>query len=222
MRALAQERLCPNVIVGYGTTETGRVGWAPAHRFAGVADTGALPLPDVAVEIVDEDDVPLARGQDGIVRLKSPRNATRYLHDPEATAAVYRAGWVYPGDRGHLEPDGFLRLVGRVDDIINRGGVKFDPVPLESQMTEFSDVRDVALFGFADAEGVPRLCAAVVAGPAYDGERFAARCRDALGVAMPDFLMEVRELPRNENGKLLRRSLAEAARKYYAGQQARH
>ena len=186
-----------------------------------MADTGAFPLADVAVEIVDEDDVPLPRGRDGTVRIRSPRNATRYLHDPEATAAVYHAGWVYPGDRGHLESDDSLRLID-ASTTSSTAAAKFDPVRLEPQMADFSDVHDIALFGFADAQDVPRLCAAVVAGPAYDGERFAARCRDALGVAMPDFLMELRELPRNENGKLLRRSLAEAARKYYAGLQARH
>lgn len=222
VRALAQERLCPNVIVSYGATETGRIAWAPANRFEGMADTGGFPCADVQVEIVDEDDVPVARGQEGIVRLRSPRIATRYLHEPAASAAVFRSGWVYPGDRGGLEPDGFLRLVGRVDDVINRGGVKFDPEVIEAQMAEFSDLRDVALCAFADVEGVVRVCAVVVAGPDYDGTRFEARCAEELGIARPDFLMEVRALPRNENGKLLRRELAEAARQQHARQVARH
>lgn len=222
VRALAQERLCEHVIVSYGATETGRIGWGPAHRYDGMADTGGFPLPDVRVEIVGDDDAPVPPGQEGTVRLRSPRNASRYLHDADASAAVFRAGWVYPGDRGRLEPDGFLRLVGRVDDRINRGGVKFDPEAVESLMTGFGDVADVALVGFPDAAGVTRLCAVVVAGAGYDGDVFAARCRDELGIATPDFLMEVRALPRNANGKLLRRELSEAARRYHAQQAARH
>lgn len=222
VRALAQERLCANIIVSYGATETGRIAWAPANRYDGIADTGGFPLPGVRVEIVDDDDVPVATGQEGTVRLHSPRNATRYLHDPDATATVFRAGWVYPGDRGRLEPDGFLRLMGRVDDRIERGGVKFDPEAAESAMAGFADVRDVALVGFPDATGVTRLCAVVVAGAGYDSAQFEARCRDELGIATPDFLMEVRTLPRNANGKLLRRELAEAARRYHVQHAGRH
>jgi acyl-coenzyme A synthetase/AMP-(fatty) acid ligase len=222
VRALAQERLCANVIVSYGATETGRIAWAPANRFEGLADTGGFPLPDVTIEIVGDDDQPMPRGQEGVVRILSPRNASRYLLEPEASSAVFRAGWVYPGDRGRLEQDGFLRLLGRADDVINRGGVKFDPEMFESEMAKFSDVRDVALFGFLDATGMTRVCAAVVTGPGYDGTAFEARCRDKLGFAAPDFLMEVRALPRNENGKLMRRELAAAARRYYERQRAAH
>lgn len=222
LRALAQRRLCANIIVSYGTTETGRIAWAPPARFDGLADTGGMPLPGVTVEIVDEDDVPLPQGETGIVRIRSARNADHYFDDPEASARVFRNGWVYPGDRGHLEPDGFLRLSGRVDDVLNRGGHKFDPEAVESALVGMFDVREAALFGFADPTGVTRICAAIVAGPGYDAAPFLAACREKLGAAAPEFAMQVAALPRNENGKIVRRTLAEAASALYARQAAAH
>ncbi len=209
--ALAHARLARSIVVNYGATEAGRVAWSLAEAIPGVSDAGGTPYPGVTVEIVDENDRPLPAGDEGIVRIRGAQNASGYLDDPEATAMVYRNGYVYPGDRGWLEPGGVLRVAGRVDDRINVGGYKFNPQAVEDQLLTLADLREAAVFGFTDRGGATRVCAAIVPGATYDAAAFEARCRETLGPKAPEFIMEVRALPRNANGKVMRRELARAA-----------
>ena len=208
--AQLRARLAPTVVVNYGATETGRVAWSLAP--AGAAPAGLTPYPGVSVEIVDEDDRPVPAGEEGIVRIAGPQTAAAYLAPAPAAAAVFRGRHVYPGDRGRIDRAGALHLTGRVDDRINLGGFKLDPDAIESTLATLGDVREVAVFAFTDAGGSDRLCVAVVPGAGYDSDAYEARLREALGPRAPQFVMEVRALPRNANGKLLRRELAHAAR----------
>jgi acyl-coenzyme A synthetase/AMP-(fatty) acid ligase len=130
-----------------------------------------------------------------------------YLDNPEATAATFRSGWVYPGDRGMIETDGVLSVVGRVDDVINRGGIKLHPQALEAVMRKLGDLRDAAVFGIPDGAGATQICAAVVPVRALDGDAFHARCRAAMGDNAPAVILHMAELPRNANGKVVRSEL---------------
>jgi acyl-CoA synthetase (AMP-forming)/AMP-acid ligase II len=100
---LARDRLCSNITVNYGSTESGRVAWMPGD-VARNQPPGAVgyPYPGVQIEIVDDLDGSLPAGTEAIVRIRSAQNATGYLDDPETSAAVFRNGWIYPGDRGVL------------------------------------------------------------------------------------------------------------------------
>ena len=209
--AMTRERLCSTVIVSYGLTEAGRVAWGPAGRSPQMADTGGFPYPGVTIEVVDDHDRPVPPGKEGNIRIRSEKNASGYLDDPKASAAVFRNGWVYPGDFGVFDPDGWLRIIGRADDIINRGGHKINPQAVDDTVMTLGDLKEAAVFGFNDRSGLARVCIAIVTGDAFDGEAFEARCKQELGMAAPDFIMEVRALPRNANGKVLRQELARAA-----------
>lgn len=211
VRALAERRMCASIVVTYGLTECGRVAGAPAVALPDLPGAVGRPYPGVTVEIVDEDRRSVPAGTEGLLRVRSDRCADAYFADAAATARVFRDGWVYPGDRGVLERDGTLRVVGRADDVINRGGAKVDPHAIEAALYALGDVSEVAVFGASDGASLTSVCAAIVSTKPLDVPAFHARCRSALGARAPAFVMQVPELPRAANGKVDRRALARMA-----------
>jgi acyl-CoA synthetase (AMP-forming)/AMP-acid ligase II len=214
--------LCANVVIAYGSTESGAAASAPVAQFAGVQGAVGYPYLGVSVEVVDDDDRPVAAGQEGIVRIRSEYSADAYVGNPEAAARVFRGGFVYPGDLGVLEPDGLLRIVGRTDDVINRGGVKVNPEVVQDTMRKLAELRDVAVFALRSDAAVPAIGAAIVPATPLDPDGFHALCRTQLGPWAPDFILHLRELPRNENGKVLRSELVRIALEASRGRSTLH
>lgn len=209
--AKVRARLCRVVFVGYGLTECGRVAGAEAGAIDGIPDAVGVPYPDVELAILDASGAPVAAGDAGLVWVRGPRNATGYFDAPDATAAAFREGWVRTNDRGSVGADGLLRILGRADDVINRGGVKIDPATVERALAELGGIRDVAAFGVPHGQGMA-LCAAVVAeDAAFDLDAFHARSRSVLGSRAPDLVLQMRTLPRNANGKVERSTLVRMA-----------
>jgi len=209
--AAARERLCANIVVNYGLTECGRVAGATAETAQRTPGSAGYAYAGVTIEIVDDADRPVPPGAEGAIRIRSDRNASGYVGDPERSAATFRNGWVYPGDRGALDPDGLLRIAGRTDDVINRGGVKVSPAEVEGVLMTLAALSEVAVFGVPGDDGVPVVCAAVVPAARFDADAFHARCRERLGLKAPALIMHMRELLRNANGKVLRSELVRIA-----------
>ena len=208
---LVSERMCANVVINYGSTECGRVAGAPASAMVGKAGAVGYAYPGVEIEVVDDDGNPLPAGREGVVRIRSERNASGYLDNAQAAAVTFRAGWVYPGDRGVVEADGLLRIVGRVDDVINIGGAKVNPETIEDAMMALGGVREVAAFGAAAEGGATVICAAIVPTAPIHADTYHQRCRERLGALAPALIMHLRALPRNANGKVLRHNLTKMA-----------
>jgi len=204
---IARQRLCANIITVYGAMETG--GIAEAHKDLVHHDASAVGYvyPGVEVQAVDQNDVPLPRGEEGTLRVRSPICADAYVGDPKRSAEVFRYGWVYPGDVGKVQPDGLLVLGSRASEIINAGGNKVNPVVIEEVLLQSPMVRDCAAFAAPDATGIPRICAAIVADPGLDIETLRALCSEKLRSKSPEFYLRVAELPRNANGKVVRDDL---------------
>jgi len=209
--ALAQHRLAPRVSVNYGSTECGRVAGALADVVARHPGAAGYAYPGVELRVVDEADRPLPAGTEGILAIRSPHNAERYVGSDELSAPVFRNGWVYPGDRAVLGADGLLIIAGRVDDVINDGGEKVNPQVLEEAMMALGGVREVAVFGVVNGVGETRVCAAIVPDVPLNANAYLARCRQHLGARAPVFVMHMESLPRNANGKVLRTELARIA-----------
>ncbi len=144
---------------------------------------------------------------DGTVWCRSPSFARfRYWHDDDATARAWRGDEFTVGDLGRLDPDGYLFLDGRRDDLVITGGVNVYPAEVEAALAEAPGVVEAAVFGIADETWGERVCAAVV-GP-VDEAALRRHVADRLApYKRPKTYFRVDELPRTATGKLRRRAL---------------
>jgi acyl-CoA synthetase (AMP-forming)/AMP-acid ligase II len=212
LRRRLMEALTPDVCVLYGTSETGPISIAGPEDHALHPDTVGRPLPGVAIEVVDEAGRALPAGESGLVRVRSVAAATGYLDDAAASARALQDGWFLPGDAGWLSPEGALVLSGRADDMMNLGTIKIFPAEIEAAAAGFPGVADCAAFAQRSAAmgDVPLL--AVVAADGFDAGALLAQCRARLGLRAPRGVVVVPALPRNPQGKILRRELAAMSR----------
>jgi long-chain acyl-CoA synthetase len=136
-----------------------------------------------------------------------------YWRDPELTAAVLTAdGWYRTGDLVQVDGDGYVRVVGRLSDLIIRGGSNVSPAEVEAVLVSHPDVREAAVVGLPDPDYGEQVIAAVVLAPAAadDPDALRAHCAAALaGYKVPARIVAVERLPRNANtGKVQRREVA--------------
>lgn len=136
----------------YGMTETAGV-CAAAPEDAPVERRSLWDgrvLPGMEIQAVSPDRVPLPPGTEGELRIRGPQLLTRYT-DPQATAdQLDDEGWFYPGDVGVVDEEGWVRMSGRLKDIVNRGGEKFSTLDIESAIAAHPDVAAVAVTAVPD------------------------------------------------------------------------
>ncbi|WP_217142840.1 class I adenylate-forming enzyme family protein [Streptomyces sp. AC627_RSS907] len=148
----------------YGTTEAGGISSLTPldHREPELLGSAGRPFPWVRVEIrAPGSGTGLGRGQSGEIWVSSPTVSAGYLDDAELTEATYRDGWLRTGDLGHWDRYGYLRLDGRVGDVIKHGGLKLDPAAIEAALLGHPQVRQAAVFGVRDEDFVEQVHAAV-------------------------------------------------------------
>ena len=208
---LARERLCEHVFIHYAATETGYLAGGPVDQLdLERGDVGRL-APGVDVEAQDAGGGVVPRGSDGLLRVRAPGCATRYLGLPEASAETFVDGWVVLPDVGRVATDGNVILGGRASDMINVGGYKVNPGTIEDALLSLDVIEDAAAFGVAGANGTTQLCAAIVLRGPVDRATLDARVRERLGNLHPSLVMQMTNIPRNENGKILRHELVSMA-----------
>ncbi len=209
---LSRQRLCANIVSSYGSTESGNVASAPITALADHPGAVGYLVPGVEMQAVDANDMPVAPGTEGVLRVRSDNCVEAYVGDAAISADVFKAGWFYPGDVGTVSPDGLLTLAGRKSDLINRGGEKVSPRVIEDVLLSSEHVLEAAAFGVPDAMDVVQIWAAIVPrGAPVDAATLDALCRDRLGVLAPTFFLQLKALPRNAAGKVLRDELVRKA-----------
>jgi len=134
-----------------------------------------------------------------------------YYRNETATRRNFRHGWFYPGDVGVITEQRLLRIVGRIEDQITRGGISISPLPLEDALRAVAGVRDVAVFPLTGSDGSQEICAALVLDAGADADAVRAGAAARLGELTPSRIFRVEALPRNAIGKVLRRELVEWA-----------
>ena len=107
----------------------------------------------------------LAAGELGEIALQGPTITRGYDNDPVANEAAFRDGWFRTGDVGYLDPDGYLFVVGRIKDMINRGGQKIAPAEVEAVLLNHPDVVEAAAFSIPHKRLGEDVAAAVVLRP---------------------------------------------------------
>ena len=202
----ARALLCPNVNVMYGSTEAGPVTFGTGAALDAHEGSAGYVLPWVELQTVRESGEPVPPGSDGIVRIRSAEQSYYLVPSPD-TDAMFRDGWFYPGDVARLIPDGLLAITGRVGEIINRGGVIVAPDMIEEVLRTLPGIKDVAVFGAPDADGVEEIWAAVVSDQWVDAQAIKAIASVRLPDRTPEHVVQVDTIPRNEMGKVQRNDL---------------
>ena len=172
---------------------------------------GAVGIPTgTEICIIDPAGRHLTEGEAGEVAIRGPGVTSGYLDNPEANAAAFLDGWFRTGDRGVLE-NGYLRLEGRLKELIIRGGENISPAEVEDVLKAHPAVADAACFGIPDEKYGEEVGAAVSLSGDADERTLIAHCRERLtAVKVPKRLFFVPELPRTPTGKLQRRRIADA------------
>jgi acyl-CoA synthetase (AMP-forming)/AMP-acid ligase II len=198
------------VIEAYSMTEAAHQMCAnplDGERRAGSVGVGA----HVEVAIMDDAGSLLPPGAEGEVVVKG-RNVTRgYHNNPAANAAAFTAGWFRTGDRGRLDERGYLTLVGRIKELINRGGEKISPVEIDEVLAQHPGVIEVVTFGLPDEKYGEEVAAAVIvrAGTSErDLREHVAAKLAAFKVPKRFFVTDA--IPKTATGKVQRRMVAAA------------
>ncbi|MFO1171097.1 MAG: acyl--CoA ligase [Hyphomicrobiaceae bacterium] len=202
---------CP-VIESYGMTEA-------AHQMA------SNPLPPRArkpgsvgiaagpeVRIMSEDGTLLANGELGEVVIRGPNVTKGYEANPEANAKGFTNGWFRTGDQGVMDEEGYLRITGRLKELINRGGEKVSPLEVDEVLMDHPAVAQVVTFGMPHDKLGEEVAAAVVL---KEGQQATEReIREFALQKLADFkvprkIVILAEIPKGATGKLQRIGLAQ-------------
>lgn len=168
------------------------------------------PAFGVDLRLCDENLVDVKRGEVGEIVTRSDGVMSGYLDMPDQTAEVIVDGWFRGGDLAWEDEDGYLYLAGRAKDMIIRGGENVYPIEIETVLSDYPGVFEVAVVGVADDHWGERVRAHVVleAGAAFDEDAVRAYCRERLaGFKVPAEFRIDTEFPKNASGKILKREI---------------
>ena len=169
---------------------------------------GSVGLPTgTEIAIVDGRGRRLADGVPGEVAIRGPGVTPGYLENPEANAASFFDGWFRTGDQGVVE-DGYLRLVGRLKEMVIRGGENVSPLEVEEVLLDHPAVADAVVFGVPDEKYGEEVAAAVALAAPAEPEELLRHCRERLaGFKAPKTVYVLERIPRTPTGKLQRRRM---------------
>jgi long-chain acyl-CoA synthetase len=196
----------------YGASEGGATRVSPAEWLERPGTVG-LPWPGVEVLVVDEFGEPVPTGCEGVIYIRPPGGdrTFHYHRDDDKTEQAWRDGGFTVGDIGRLDGDGYLYITDRVSDMVIRDGVNVYPREIEDVLHLHPAVVDCAVFGVADERHGEILVAVVETRAATTADELAAHVRAGLAdFKCPQQFTFVDELPRDPNGKVLKRLLRES------------
>jgi acyl-CoA synthetase (AMP-forming)/AMP-acid ligase II len=170
---------------------------------------GSVGVPTgTEIRVVDEHGADARVGVSGEVVIRGPGVTSGYVNNPEANAEAFRDGWFRTGDRGVFE-NGYLRLQGRIKEMILRGGENISPYEIEDVLLAHPAVSDAVCFAVEDELYGEEVAAAVVVRGAVDEHVLRDHCREGLAAfKVPKTIRIVSQIPRTATGKLQRRRVA--------------
>jgi len=202
------------VIQGYGLTEThGPFTLVPLDKADVKQGSVGIPFPKAEVRVVDDDGRELPSGQTGEIIVRGPMVMKLYHNDPASTRERIKDGWLYTGDVGRFDEDGFLYHLGRKDDMIIVGGLNVFPAEIENVLKQHPLVADVAVVGVSDTDRGEIIKAFVVLtdGGKLTEKEIISFCRERLAsYKLPKLVEFKKSLPRTSTGKVARKLLKES------------
>ena len=167
----------------------------------------------VDVTILDEGGVPSGPGVVGEVAVRGPNVTRGYHNNPAANAQAFSSGWFRTGDWGVLSEDGYLTLVGRLKELINRAGEKISPVEVDDALLSHPGVTEAVSFSVPDEKYGEAVGAALVLKEGTTADDVLAHARARLAAfKVPTSVYVVESIPRTATGKVQRRAVAAAVR----------
>ena len=199
---------------GYGLTESMIACCVSPARGQFKEGSIGCPVSDVVVRIGDLEtgEGSLKPGETGELVMKAPQLMQGYLNRPEETKEMLRDGWLYTGDIGHMDEDGYIFITSRKKDLIKPGGFQVWPREVEEVISAHPAVSEVCVAGIPDAQRNEAVKAWVVLkeGSSATAEEIQKFAREKLtGYKVPKAIEFRKELPKTLVGKVLRRVLQE-------------
>ena len=208
--AEAVRRIGPVFLQVYGQTEAGGISMLTPeeHEKPELLETVGRPIPSTDIAIRDDDGAALPDGARGHLWVHTGTEMDGYWKQPELTAATISDGWVRTGDIGFLDDAGYLHLVDRASDVVVVVGGHVYTSELEDTLMEHDGVRQAAVFGVPDPDGVETVHAAVVPGGTPDEDDLAEYVAERNGrMYVPSAIDVVDELPLTDIGKTDKKAL---------------
>ena len=204
----AEARYGVPMIEAYGMTEnTHQMTSNPLPPAARVPGSVGVPA-GADVRIVDAAGADVPAGETGEVAVRGPGLTPGYLHNDRANAESFFDGWFRTGDEGVLE-DGYLRLRGRLKEMIIRGGENISPYEIEAVLQAHPHVAEAVVFGVDDRKYGQTVAAAVVLRGSVGAEELREEARRSLAAfKVPDRIHILEEIPKTPTGKVQRSRMA--------------
>jgi fatty-acyl-CoA synthase len=214
MRRVMTDMHLPEITIAYGMTESSP-GITMTPRDSSVAQRSAtvgIVLPTLDVKIVDPaSGAERPAGERGELCCRGYNVMKGYYNNPDATrAAIDAGGWLHTGDEASIDADGYVRITGRIKDIIIRGGENIAPKEIEDRLREHPAVADASVYGIADPFFGEAVAASVRTKSEVSVADLTAFCADTLArFKVPKYVRFVQEFPLTASGKIQKYKLRE-------------
>ena len=209
------------ILEGYGLTETASTTTFNRSVSERRVYSVGKPIWGTQTQVWDKSGKPLPAGRDNVgeVVTRGMHVMKGYLNSPDATAGVFTGDWFHTGDLGYLDEDGFLFIVGRIKELIIRGGYNVYPAEIEDVLHGHPAVAEAAVVGIPHEKLGEEVKAVIVLRPneSVTARELTAYCRERIAAYKYPRVIEFRPaLPKNAMGKVLKSQLVEAAEKAVA------
>lgn len=208
LRKDIQTNVSENLYVRYASTESGAIAMAIPGDHDSDESSGA-PLKGVELRILDSNGEVVPNGICGEISIKAPGMALEYFDNPEQSAKRFRDGWFYPGDVGYLRHDNQLVIQGRIDEMIIMNGLNIFPKEIEAILESHPEVIASAAFPLESRihGHIPVAVAQMKDGATLTPSDLIKYANQYLGLKTPKKIVFVEKLPRNSQGKMVKKGL---------------
>ena len=213
MRRMITQMNLADITIGYGMTETSPLSTQtrPAADLETRTDTVGQMLPHCEGRVIDANGAIVPLGTPGEYCSRGPGVMLGYWNQPGATANAIRDGWMHSGDLATIDDQGRIRIVGRIKDMIIRGGENIYPAEVESFLLSHPDIADVAVFGIPDDRLGERVCAWIRARRPTAPDEIIAWCSGRIAHhKVPAVVRIVEQFPMTVTGKVQKFAMRDA------------
>jgi fatty-acyl-CoA synthase len=203
------------ITIAYGMTETSPLSTQTAadSDLETRTETVGTMIPQFEGRVIDEEGNLVAAGTPGEYCSRGPGVMIGYWNQPDATATAIREGWMHSGDLATMDELGRVRIVGRIKDMIIRGGENIYPAEVEQFLSTHPAVADAAVFGIPCERFGEQVCAWVRPKAPLDADEMLAWCRERISHhKVPARIRIVEEFPMTVTGKIQKFAMRDAER----------